>query len=86
MNRFTLTIMVLLFFGIAIRADNGSLKYKLSEVDNVEIHFFKGKQGNYKTRKLMDLLYLKELITKAKNNSDLQCDTSGEIIYFNNLV
>ncbi len=54
----------------------------LDNVNNIEIHFFKGKPSTYKTNRPIDLNYLKELITKAKNVPALQFDTTGEIIYF----
>ena len=56
--------------------------HNLNNVNNIEIHFFKGKPNVYKTSRPIDLNYLRELITKAKNIPALQCDTTGEIIYF----
>jgi hypothetical protein len=67
------------------RAQTVSINDKLKEVTNIEIHFFKATHGDsaiYRTRKRIDLLFLKELITKAKNKPGLQSDTTGEIIYF----
>jgi hypothetical protein len=62
-----------------------SLTPDFTKADKIEVHYFKPK-SIYITYKHYDLLFLKALITKAKNNPDLHCDTTGEIIYLRNNV
>ena len=64
-------------------AQNSTLKKELKGINYIEIHFFKlNKTLLYRTKKSIDIQYLTDLITKAKNDPTLQCDTTGEIIYF----
>jgi hypothetical protein len=66
-------------------SQNNDLINKLSSVNYIEIKFLKGKQPDvYKTHKSIDILYLKDLITKAKNKPELVSDTTGKIIYYKN--
>ncbi len=86
-NKIAMPILAFFLFVPIGHAKDSSIENKLNNITRVEIHFFKGKQRKvYKSNKKMDLLFLKELITKAKNNTDLRCDTTGEIIYFENKV
>jgi hypothetical protein len=79
-NLSILTIIASFFFSSPGRSQNLS---NLKQANYIEIRFFKGKQpAIYKTKRDMDLLYLKPLITKAQNKNDLVCDTTGEIIYY----
>jgi hypothetical protein len=68
-------------------AQQPSIIAKVKQTNYVEIHFLKGKQPDvYKTKRAIDLTYLKDLILNARNNSSLRCDTTGTIIYFKNKV
>ncbi|WP_295674277.1 hypothetical protein [uncultured Mucilaginibacter sp.] len=64
-----------------------SIIEKVRQANRIEIHFLRGKQPCvYKSSKKIDLTYLKDLIIKAKSKHDLQCDTTGIILYFRNKV
>ena len=85
--KIVLIALILLVSLLGVYAEQVQIKKRLKEVNNIEIRFFKGKKKLvYKTSRPMDLLYLKELIIKAKNIPHLQCDTTGEIVYFKNKV
>jgi hypothetical protein len=86
-NKITILSVFLFWFASVAPCENISIQNKLKKVNYIEIRFFNGKEMKvYKSDKKMDLLFLKELITKANNNTALKCDTTGEIIYFKNKV
>lgn len=81
-----ITVAILFYF--VVQAKDSSIKNIMNQTNNIEIRFFKGKKDRvYRSKRRIDLLYLKDLITKAKNKSDLLLrDTTGEIIYYKNKV
>jgi hypothetical protein len=53
-----------------------------TKADKIEIHFKNNrKQLKYVTTGKNHLSFFKDLIIKSKNNSNLKCDTTGEILY-----
>jgi len=85
-------LKVLLLF-ILILLTNKALSQQLSIIEKVkranyaEIYFLKAKLPYvYKTKRKIDLICLKTLITAAKDDPGLKCDTTGMIIYFKDKV
>jgi hypothetical protein len=81
----------LLFVAILLNCESfaqpSSIIEKVMQANNIEIHFLRGKQPCvYKSSKKIDLTYLKDLIINAKSKHDLQCDTTGIIVYFKDKV
>jgi hypothetical protein len=83
----TLIFLIIGLFSSNPFAQRLAISDKVKQANLVEIHFLKGKKPSvYKTKRAIDLTYLKDLITEAKNNPSLKCDTTGIIIYFNNNI
>ena len=79
-----ISLISIALFSVTALAQNVSIK-RLNEINYIEIHYFKGNKVKvYKSNKGIDLMYLKGAIKKAHNEPNLQCDTTGEIVYFKN--
>jgi hypothetical protein len=80
-------LFILVFRHSKVFSQESSIVKKVKDANYIEVYFLKGKQPCiYKTKRKIDLTYLKTLITAAKNNPTLKSDTTGVIIYFKDRI
>jgi len=80
LSKFAILKITLLLFILSFNVNTN-----LSKVNKIEIKFYKGKKPlTYPITDNNIVNAFKEMIVKSKNNPELICDSTGEIIYLNN--
>ncbi len=77
-------IYILIFLEVSYIAQKPNTN-KLEFANRLEVNFLKGKViAPFVLKDKSSISIFKELIRAPKKNANLKCDTTGEIVYFNN--